>query len=195
MIKKRISFQKIMYKVLTVLLCVFWLFFAVLGLYNYMERAHLYPLKYKDLVFEYSELYNLDKALIFSVIKVESGFNDNAESKAGALGLMQITPKTAEYIASLQGVSEYDIKDTRTNIRFGCFYLNYLLKRFKNCETALVAYNAGEGNVSLWLNNPEYSENKITLKFIPFPESREYIKKINQTFTKYKKLYGNILDK
>lgn len=189
------SMKSVLYKSLTIILCVFWGIFALIGMANCVNKAYFYPLKHKQIVLEYADIYSLDRALIFAVIKVESGFNPNAKSSAGAIGLMQITPDTANYIASMQGIKTYDLTDARTNVNFGCFYIKYLMNKFINPETAMVAYNAGEGNVYFWLNNPDYSEDKITLKNIPFPESREYIKKIRQTFAKYKKLYGNILDK
>lgn len=195
MINTKKSLKLILYKTLTVILCFFWGFFAIIGIANCVSRMYIYPLKNKQTVFEFADLYDLDRALVFSIIKVESSFNPKAESKAGAIGLMQITPATAQYIANMKSISEYDLKDERTNISFGCFYMKYLTKRFENLDTAIVAYNAGEGNVSLWLNNPNYSDDKKTLKDIPFAESKEYIKKIKETFTKYKKLYGNILDK
>lgn len=195
MFKFKLSYKKIILKILTVILCTFWGFFTLLGISNCVAKAYLYPLKHKQTVFEIADVYGLDRTLIFAVIKVESGFDEKAESRAGAIGLMQITPVTAKYIANLQGIENYDLKDERTNVNFGCFYIKYLMQKFKNPDTAMVAYNAGEGNVSLWLMNPDYSSDGITLKFIPFRESREYIKKIKETFAKYKKLYGNILDK
>lgn len=195
MMKFNVSFKKFLYKAIWIILCVCWGFFIVLGMTNCVTKTYLYPLKYKEIVFEFADAYGIDRALVFSVIKVESGFNKDAESNSGAIGLMQITPNTAKYLASLQDIEEYDLKDERTNIHFGCYYLKYLTNKFENQDTAIVAYNAGEGNVSLWLNNSNYSDDKITLKNIPFPESREYIKKIKKTFTKYKNLYGNILDK
>ena len=182
-------------RVLFVILSVYWGFFGVIIVGRCASRAVAYPLGYKEEVYEYSEQYKIDKMLVFAMIKVESGFKANAESKAGAKGLMQMTDKTAGYVAKMLGEEEYDLFDAKTNIRYGCRYLSYLFERFENRETAVCAYNAGEGNVTLWLNNPEYSDDKITLKTVPYPETREYIKKINQTFSKYKKLYGNILDK
>ena len=108
---------------------------------------------------------------------------------------MQITDKTAEYIAKKLGATNYDIFNVDTNVNFGCFYLKYLYNRFNNMKTALVAYNAGEGNVALWLMYKSLSDDGKTLKEIPFLESREYLNKIEQNFAKYKKLYINILDK
>ena len=187
------SFKYILYKILTVILCVFWSALLLLNFAQCTAKSYIYPLKFKQMVFELSDKYGLERALIFSIIKVESGFDGKATSPAGAIGLMQITPNTAKYIAKLQGIEEYDLTSPNTNIAFGCFYVKYLIVKFDDLNTALVAYNAGEGNVALWLNNPKYSSDKKTLKYIPFKESREYVEKINETFIKYKKLYGNIL--
>lgn len=189
------SFKYILYKILNAVLCVFWSALLLLNFAQCTAKSYIYPLKFKQTVFELSDKYGLDRALIFSIIKVESGFDDQATSSAGAIGLMQITPDTARYIAKLQGIEEYDLTTPNTNIDFGCFYVKYLIVKFEDLNTALVAYNAGEGNVALWLNNPKYSSDKKTLKYIPFKESREYVEKINKTFIKYNKLYGNILDK
>ncbi len=189
------KFFKKLYKILTVFLAVCWVAMggAILG--RAVLRSYLYPVEYMEEVFEYADYYGLERALVFSVIKVESGFNEDAKSHAGAVGLMQITEDTGAYIADKLGVENYNLIDVKTNINFGCYYIKYLFLRFKNMNTALIAYNAGEGNVSLWLMNNEYSDDKITLKSIPFNETRDYIKKINENFSKYKKLYGNILDK
>ncbi len=187
-VKRIYNALKIILAVLFVLLTTF------LGL-RYFERQVLYPKKYENIVISNSYRYNLDPAIVYSVIKIESGFNKDAQSEKGAKGLMQITDGTAKYIAKLLGVSEYNLFDAKINIEFGCFYLRYLLNKFNNLETAIIAYNAGEGVVSLWLSKKEYSNNQTTLKTIPYKETREYIKKFNKTFTKYHKLYGNILDK
>ena len=157
--------------------------------------TRLYPLKYKEQICYYADYYNLDRALIFSVIKTESNFDKNAVSNAGAVGLMQITEKTGEYIGAKLGVGSYQLINENDNINFGCYYINYLLAKFNNVQTALVAYNAGEGNVIKWLKDKSLSDDGISLKTIPYIETREYIKKINKNFSKYKELYKNFLDK
>ena len=146
-------------------------------------------------MFKYADLYGLDRALVFAMIKTESGFDKNAVSSAGAIGLMQITPKTAEYISKVLGEQDYSLTEAHTNIRFGCYYLRYLLNKFSDLDTALVAYNAGEGNVIKWLKDNNFSTDGRALNYIPFKESREYIKKIKQNTKKYNKLYNKILDK
>ncbi len=168
---------------------------AVACMYSFIERKFTYPLKYDDTVIEFADRYNLDRALVFSVINVESRFDKKAVSSAGAVGLMQITPSTAEYIAKLLDVEEYELRDERTNVKFGCFYLSYLLKRFVAVDTAICAYNAGEGNVETWLKNKEYSKDGIILEKIPFKETQEYREKIRKNYKKYSQIYENILDK
>ena len=167
---------------------------ACLG-YVWLQKKYVYPLDYKKEVFESSKEFNLDKALVFALIKTESSFNKKAVSEKGAVGLMQITVKTAEFIAKELNVKEYDLYNPKTNIRFGCYYLKYLIKGFNNVRTALCAYNAGEGNVRNWLKNPQNSKDGKTLYKIPFKETREYVERIEKSFAKYTKLYGKILDK
>lgn len=162
---------------------------------NAVEKYYTYPLKYKEYVFEYADSYGLDRALVFSIIKTESNFDKDAVSSVGAKGLMQITDGTSEYIAKRLGIENYDIFDVKTNIAFGTYYLKYLLVKFKDEKTTLCAYNAGEGNVSLWLMNSEYSEDGKTIKTIPIRQTRNYVEKIYKSFGKYKKIYRKLLDK
>ncbi len=176
---------------------IFILLFSIMVIKTFplLEKKYIYPVKYSDEVLFYCNEYNLDANLVFSVIKTESSFNERAESEKGAKGLMQITDNTAEYIAKLLGVIEYDVYLPKTNIRFGCFYLRLLLDKFGSEKTALCAYNAGEGNVAKWLKNNQYSIDGVELSFIPYKETEEYIRKIYKSWAKYEKLYGNILDK
>ena len=176
----------------TLAFCV--LIFGFCFCVNSVNRK-IYPLYYKEQVIKYSALYGVDSALVFATIKVESNFDYMAKSRAGAIGLMQIKESTGEYIANMLKVSEYDLYNPTDNVRFGVFYLKYLLDKFNCLETAVCAYNAGEGKVSLWLNNSEYSDDGLTLKHIPYVETKVYLEKIKKTFIKYNKLYENILDK
>ena len=159
------------------------------------ERIYFYPLKFKEEVFSSSNEFGVDSALIFATAQVESNFNKEAVSSKGAIVIMQIKPSTAEFIAQKLGVSDYDLFDAKTNIRFGSWYLSYLITRFKNVDTAICAYNAGETIVRKWLNNKEYSIDKTTLFKIPYPETLAYLKKIKKSRKKYQKLCVHILDK
>ncbi len=186
--------NNVIYKILQIIIITCIVFFCVTSLIVFTKKIFIYPLKYKDEVVNISKTYNLDPALVYSVIKTESRFNKNAVSKKGAKGLMQLTDSTANYVASIKNVDEYDIFDIETNIDFGCFYLKYLQNKFFDLYTTLCAYNAGEGNVIIWLNNPQYSSDGLTLACTPYKETNNYIKKIKKSFINYQKLYRNTLD-
>lgn len=181
-------------KILSVIIALCFLTWAILISFNFVNRR-CYPLKFREEVFSACEDFSIDKALVFAVIKVESDFNKDAVSSKGAVGLMQIKPSTAEYIAQKTFTTSYDLYSPKTNIRFGVWYLRYLILRFEDISVALCAYNAGEGNVSLWLKNREYSLDGRTLNKIPYPETDAYLKKIEKSRKKYVKLYVHILDK
>ncbi len=143
--------------------------------------------KYDDFVKEYSLKYGISPSLVYAVIKCESNFDEKAVSHAGASGLMQLMPKTFEWIIpELEEGETLDIFSPRQNIEAGCKYLTYLYKRFKVTETVLAAYNAGEGTVYSWLQNPEYSDDGITLKEIPYSETKIYVNKVMRSFEEYK---------
>lgn len=132
--------------------------------------------------------YALDPALAFSVMKAESGFSEDAVSNAGAVGLMQLMPSTAQFVCERNQISfeAERLRDGDYNVMLGCIYLNYLSSRFTDTKTTLAAYNAGEGVVSSWLKNTDYSEDGVHLKYIPYEETRNYIKKV----LKYQKIYA-----
>lgn len=150
----------------------------------------LFPMKYGESIEKYSKEYGLNKYLVSGVIYAESGFNEKAHSGL-ARGLMQLTDETAMWIAEKTGI-EYEgnmAEDPEINIKMGCYYLSYLIKRYENTETALAAYNGGMGNVSKWLEDERYSKDGKTLFKIPYAETEKYVKRV-KLFTKiYTKLY------
>lgn len=175
--KKKLLFTLAAVLVVAVIaLSVFSLFFAV-----------EYPLRYKEEILMYSDIYSVPGDLICAVINVESGYDPDAVSRAGAVGLMQILPATAGEIAQRLGVAEYDILDPETNIRFGTYYLSILYSMTSNWETALAAYNAGIGNVTGWLADPLYSPDGERLTFIPIAETAAYVKKVIKQQSVYAK--------
>lgn len=188
-------FLRFLYKTSFFIICSIYVLTIFFFLYDSGKRIFVYPLKYKDEIFTAAEEYALDKAFVYAVIKTESGFNPDAKSAKTAKGLMQLTDSTAKYIATLKKIENYDIFDVETNLDFGCFYLKYLSEKFSDLFTVAAAYNAGEGNVTIWLTLSEYSDDGVTLNAIPYNETRVYVEKIKKSFDNYKKLYGNILDK
>lgn len=187
--------EKTAIKILSIFLSVFWIIGGAILSFVIVDKTFFYPIKYYEEVKNSSITYNIRPELILSVIKAESSFNRKAESEKGAKGLMQITDSTADFIAQRLGISDYDIFSAKTNIKFGSYYLNYLITRFTSEQVAICAYNAGEGTVSSWLSDKRYSLDGKTLQVIPYPETSAYLIKILKGEKKYSKYYGYILDK
>lgn len=150
-----------------------------------------YPQKYSEFVEKYSEEYGVPEYIVYSTIKIESGFDSSAESSAGAIGLMQLMPETFRYLmADMQEDYKADlIYGPETNIRYGTYYLSKLYLKYRNWDTVFAAYNGGETNVDGWLKDPECSEDGKTLDRIPFPETDKYVAKINRAIETYIRLY------
>lgn len=138
--------------------------------------------------------YNIDKNLVFALIKTESGFDKNAVSNAGARGLMQIMPTTASWVCSKIDVefNQDNLFDPSINIKIGCYYLNYLINLFDgNFDNSICAYNAGQNVVLGWLKDKKYSDDGKTLKNIPYKETRKYLQKVKFN----KNIYGKFIFK
>ncbi|CAK7043464.1 MAG: Soluble lytic murein transglycosylase [Peptostreptococcus russellii] len=159
--------------------------------YESIERR-FYPIEYSNYVEHYSEKYNVDKYLVYSVIKTESKFNPDAVSRKGASGLMQITDLTASWAAKeLKINGNVDIHNPETNIMIGTWYLSRLEKEFDgDLHLVISAYNGGSGNVRKWLKSPKYSNDGKSLKSIPFKETSQYTEKVLKNYRKYKELYN-----
>lgn len=176
-------------KKLTGLLLLLLILIAVVNIKSIIRIA--YPVHFSSEVEEYSQKYNVDPFLIYSIIKVESKFNPYAKSAKKAIGLMQITPQTGEYLSRLIGekhFSEEKLYLPDTNIKYGCYYVSKLYNDFGGDLTCmLAAYNGGEGNVRKWLSNTE--NRRLTIRDIPFAETRNYIQKCMKYYKIYKFLY------
>ena len=143
-------------------------------------------MRFQDEISSACEKFDVDEAVVYSVINVESHFNQNAVSQKGAIGLMQVMPSTASELATALNLSEFDLASAQDNITFGTYYISELSKKFENLETALAAYNAGPTNISGWLKNSDYSDDGKTLKEIPFAETKNYLEKFRQNYNYYK---------
>ena len=187
--------RKKFFKIFVIFVVVFWSLFLAATVFTVLEKKYVYPLSYKEEIIAAAKRYDLDAALLFGVVKTESGFNADAVSGKGAVGLMQITPSTAEYIAKRRGIAEYDLLDAETNLDFGAYYLKYLSEKFCGITEVAAAYNAGEGTVKGWLQNKDYSPDGNRLKAIPYAETSAYVEKICKSLERYRKLYGKLLDK
>ena len=106
---------------------------------------------------------------------------------------MQMMPKTFNWLTGDEHLGEHldarKLEEPEVSIRYGTYYLKYLMDKFELLDTALAAYNAGEGNVAAWLENEKYSDGKGALTNIPFSETENYVIKVNNAIDHYKKLY------
>lgn len=148
------------------------------------------PLRHEDVIRQQSDEKGVDAALIAAVIYSESRFVDQT-SKAGARGLMQITPDAAEFIEKQSGGTTFeleDLADPELNIRYGTFLLAELLERYGgDLAAALAAYNAGPGNADEW------GGSSLTLSDIEFPETRAYVEEVLEKRTEYRRKYAREL--
>jgi soluble lytic murein transglycosylase len=154
-----------------------------------LEQVTL-PLQHEDIIRQQASDKDVPPDLIAAVIYAESRFRDQT-SHAGARGLMQITPATAQVIEGLSGGSTFEFDDLANpdiNIRYGTFYLHYLLQKFGDNEVAaLAAYNAGETNVTAW------GGSNLDLNDIPFPETRDYVENVLEKRVEYARHYRHEL--
>lgn len=125
-----------------------------------------FPNKYAKEVNAAADRFGLDRAFVRAVVWAESGFDKNAKSKKGAVGLMQLMPYTLSECAEKIGISNPDGYDPETSLLCGCYYMSELLKKFSGEKKyALMAYNAGEFNARLFINGAEiFDETKLYLK-------------------------------
>ena len=158
-----------------------------------VEKA-VYPRHYREIVEREAKAFGLEDHLVYAVIKAESGFRKNAVSSAGALGLMQMTPGTFEWMQTHLGgpCKEEDLFDPAVSIRFGCGLLRLLLDEYGSLPVALSAYNAGMGNVTSWLSDPACSPDGVTLTHIPFAETRLYVERVLRYKATYDQIYGGM---
>ena len=155
------------------------------------------PLRHEDIIRQQANDKNLDPSLIAGVIYVESRFRDQT-SHAGAKGLMQIMPGTADYIAHKSGGTAFvqgDLAEPQINIAYGSWYMRYLLEHYHgNTVLALAAYNAGEGKVDEWWQSAsERGERFRVADHIPFPETRDYVAKVLEARRAYRREYAREL--
>jgi len=151
------------------------------------------PLEYTSVIRQQASAEHLPASLIAAVIFAETKF-DPRTSPTGALGLMQIEPATAEFLARRSGATTFTLADLahpETNIAYGAYYLRYLLDRYKGSETlALAAYNGGETNVDGWLAQAHAAGVRFGIAQIPFAETRAYVKRVENAQRSYAKQYG-----
>lgn len=185
--KKMKMWKKILITIITVLIICKTLF---LGAVYYGGKN--YPINYIEEIQKYSNEYGVDPKVVLAIMRVESNFKSDAVSKVNAKGLMQVLPDTAKHVAKLLNVNvnSVDLNDPETNVKFGTYYLKYLMQNFSNMDTVYAAYNGGIGNVNTWLKDSKYSNDGVSLYNIPSAETKNYVNKVNKALKAYEILYG-----
>ena len=167
---------------------------VIVSLARYYILDEAYDKKYEDIVEKVATKYEIDSNLIYAIIKTESGFNKDAKSGAGAIGLMQIMPGTAKEVSKNIGLVEFDedmLYEPEVNIEIGTSYYKTLLDKYENKELALIAYNAGQGNVDKWINDGVITDQTSYFN-LPYKETTIYWQKVMSNYTIYNYLYYNI---
>lgn len=163
---------------------------ATSGTFDQAIQQLTLPLEHEDIIRRQAAEKGVDAALIAAVIDTESKFSD-AESSAGARGLMQITPAAAKFIEKQSGGTSFklsDLSDPEINIRYGTFLLKELLERYEgDTAAALAAYNAGPGNADKW------GGAGLSVEEIPFPETRAYVELVLERQKEYREKYASEL--
>lgn len=146
-----------------------------------------FPIRHLDVVKAHAG--NFEPALIFAVIHAESSFRPDVVSHAGAVGLMQVMEETGADMARIMGIPNFDprmLRDPEYNIAIGSFYLNWLLQYLGEDITLILSgYNAGPGRVREWLADERFSEDGVTLTYIPFWETHNYVKRVERNMRIY----------
>lgn len=154
--------------------------------------SYFYPLAYDTTVSQNAIGHSLSKMLILSVMREESHFNPQVISIAGAVGLMQLMPKTAEYMAKRIGITVEieSLVDPELNLRLGSAYLKSLMNRYDgNLFYTLAAYNGGPSNVTRWLQKTKTKDDEDFIETITFKETQNYVRRVMRSYYLYRYLY------
>ncbi len=154
------------------------------------------PLADQEIIRAQAARKRLDPALIAAVIYAETKFNARP-SAAGAQGLMQIMPQTAQFLARRSGATTFttaDLASPAVNIAYGSYYLRYLLDHYHgNTMLAIAAYNGGQTNVDRWVAEARARGQGLHISQIPFPETRDYVLRVLQAQRDYRRTYASQL--
>ena len=178
--------------------------FLLLLFYNTERMGQwMYPVKFEEDILEYAAEYSVDPYLVAAIIRVESNYATSKISSKGAVGLMQLMPETANWIAELAGYAtplDDRLTEPRVNIDIGSRYIRTIVSQFAGppftdltekdrLARIAAAYNAGPGSVGNWLSNGEWSGRHADVDMIPYGETRHFIQRIIYYYNKYKQFY------
>lgn len=174
-------------KPLIILLILIGLIMLVIGMKKILVKV-TYPEKYTNYVEKYAKEYNIEKELIYAIIKAESNFREDAISSKEAIGLMQILESTAKDVAkSIElEINREELIKPEININLGTKYISLLIDKYNNLELALAAYNAGIGNVDRWIEEGTIKADGTDIENIPYKETNNYVRKVMRNYKVYK---------
>lgn len=165
------------------------------GTWNPRLLRIVYPFPYKDQILAQAEARGLDPYIVAGLIRQESLFDPRARSRADARGLMQVVPRTGVQLARQDGLSGFQtasLYQPETNLRLGTRYFADLLSRYDgHVIWVLAAYNAGPSRMARWREMPEARDPDLFAERIPFRETRDYVKVVQQNARIYRAVYGD----
>jgi len=154
----------------------------------------VYPFPHREVILREAEAQNVNPYFAAGLIRQESMFDEDIESRAGAIGMMQVMPATGRELArgvGIEGYSTMRLTEAEVNVRLGMTFLADMLRRYDGVVLdALVAYNAGPTRIRRWRGLPEYQDADVFTERIPFGETRQYVKIVQKNALIYESLYG-----
>ena len=169
--------------------------FLLVGTLLVMTRV-VFPFEYRAEIYREAEARELDAYLVAAVIREESRFRVSAETEKGAVGLSQLMPETAIWVAEemdLTGFSLDRLYEPEINIAIGCWYLSHLVGVFDgSVPVALAAYNGGRGRVQKWMQQDIWDGSADKLNDIPTQETREFVKRVLLSYRYYRFIYEDV---
>lgn len=178
--------------ILIIILALVFILFKMIRVQDIILKE-VYPIEYSEYVEKYAKENNIDKYMIYAIIKAESDFNPEVTSGSGAKGLMQLMEETAIERSNAiydEAVQSHDLYDPELNIALGTSYFAYLLELYNgNTVLALTAYNAGLGNVEQWIKDGIIKSDGSDIENIPYKETNNYVRKILRDYKIYEKIY------
>ena len=180
------------FKTIVIISVILIIIFLIGGILRNVIYKFLYPTRYSEYVYKYSEEYSVDADLVFAIIKAESNFKADAKSSQNAIGLMQMLNPTAEEVANklrMNYNAEETLLNPEDNIRMGVKYFSELYALYGNIELAICAYNAGIGNVNSWIDKGLIKSDGSDMENVPISETNMYVRKVLKNYRIYKELY------
>jgi soluble lytic murein transglycosylase len=151
----------------------------------------LYPFPFLTEIEVWSQQRQLNPLLVTALIRQESRFEPKIVSVAGATGLMQVMPGTADWIAQQANLVDYNLNNPDDNIKLGTWYLDYTHAEYANNSLfAVASYNAGPGNVADWISRFGFTDPDVFVEQIPFPETKGYVESVFENYWNYLRLYN-----